>query len=84
MTNPSNIDSPLLRTARTIRGVGTALIREAERICIREKADGLIVHPDPSSIVFYQNLGFRQAQDGDFLVKTLTPRFRHADGRVTS
>lgn len=67
MTHPLNIDSPLAATVETVRGVGRALIGQAQKICVADQADGLVSRPDPSSTVFWQKLGFHQ--DGDFMLK---------------
>lgn len=69
MTNPSNIPSSLIQTAQRISGVGSSLIKKAEEICRSESADGLILHPDPSSIEFYRHMGFEEI--GEFMKKEL-------------
>jgi GNAT superfamily N-acetyltransferase len=69
LTNPSNISSSLIHASQRISGVATALINKAEEICQAEKADGLILHPDPSAIGFYKRLRFQEI--GIFMKKDL-------------
>jgi len=70
LANPEHIySSVLLPTARKISGIGEALIQRAEKICLQEQADGLILVPDPSSKGFYHHMGFEEM--GIFMKKSL-------------
>ena len=69
MTDPDNIASPISDLARRVSGVGSALERIAEMVCIEKNLDGVILDPLQTAVGFYIRHEFSHLPDSCSMVK---------------
>lgn len=67
VTNPDNVRGSINKsTEKKISGIGTALIAESSKICLKETRAGLYLTALKSAEGFYEKLGFEKVGDGEY------------------
>lgn len=73
VTNPNNIRSSLNdHEPNTMRGVGTQLLKKAEGIALLEGKKNVCLDALPSSVGFYEKLGYQKLNEDSFQMYKVT------------